>query len=118
VQLNTYANEPQGAGNGRLINLPAGFDALAAHDWTIRWSLTRIDYLVDGALLASTDTHVPQGPMQINVIAWGPAADWSAAYSASLQPVRSADQNQTFTAILSSAAVTPSSPAILIVDGP
>jgi Glycosyl hydrolases family 16/Repeat of unknown function (DUF5648) len=116
VQVNTYANEPLGAGNGALGNLPAGFDALAAHDWTIRWSLTRIDYLVDGTLLASTHTHVPQGPMQINVIAWGPAADWSAAYSASLQPVRSADQNQTFTAILSSVTVTSSDSSILPDD--
>jgi hypothetical protein len=52
VQLNRYANEPLGAGNGDLVNLPAGFDVLAPHDWTIRWALNRIDYLVDGALLA------------------------------------------------------------------
>ena len=109
VQVNTYANEPLGAGNGALINLPAGFDPLAAHDWTIRWSLNRVDYLVDGTLLTSTNTHVPQGPLQANVIAWGPAVDWSAAYSDSLKPVSRADQNQTFTALLRSVSVTSSS---------
>ena len=116
VQVNNYSNEPLGAGNGALINLPAGFDALAVHDWTIRWSLQRVDYLLDGTLLASADTHVPQGPMQVNVIAWAPAADWGAAYSPLLQPVRGAEQNQTFTAVLSTVTVSSSSPAIAPFD--
>jgi hypothetical protein len=106
VQLNRYANEPLGAGNGVLVNLPAGFNPLAPHDWTIRWSLTRIDYLVDGVLLFSTTTHVPQGFMQVNEDAWAPASDWSTAYSPLLQPASSAAQNQSFVALLTSVSVT------------
>jgi hypothetical protein len=103
VQVNRYANEPLGAGNGGLVALPAGFDPLAAHNCTIHWSLGEIDYLVDGVLLSSSTTHIPQGPMQVDEIAWGPASDWAAAYSASLQPVSSAAQNQSFVALLRSA---------------
>lgn len=106
VELNRYANEPLGAGHGGLVNLPIGFDPLAAHQWTILWSLNRIDYLVDGTLLLSSTDHVPQGAMQANEIAWGPASDWAAAYNASLQPVNSAQQNQAFVALLSNVTVS------------
>jgi hypothetical protein len=110
VQLNRYANEALGAGNGGLVNLPSGFDPLVAHNWTIRWSLGRIDYLVDSILLGSATDHVPQGPMQVNEIAWGPDTNWSAAYSASLQPVGSAALNQSFIAQLESVKVTDTVP--------
>ncbi|MCC6341483.1 MAG: family 16 glycosylhydrolase [Bryobacterales bacterium] len=100
VQLNRYANEGLGAGHGGMVTLPAGFDPLAMHDWTIVWSLTRIDYLVDGTPLASVFDHIPQGPMQANENAWAPDAGWAAAYSASLQPVKSAAENRRFVALL------------------
>jgi hypothetical protein len=106
VELNRYAGEPLGAGNGALFNLPSGFNPLAAHQWTILWSLSQIDYLVDGTLLFSTNTHVPQGPMEVNEIAWGPASDWAAAYSSSLQVANSPDQNQSFTAHLTDVTVS------------
>lgn len=106
VQLNRYSNEPLGAGHGGLVSLPAGFDPLAVHEWTIRWSLSRIDYLVDGVLLGSSTTFVPRGPMQVNEIAWGPGPEWSAAYSPALQPVTQKLQNQAFTAHLMSVTVS------------
>lgn len=56
----------------------------------LRWSLSRIEYLVDGTLLAAVTDHVPQGPMQVDQIAWGPGMEWAAAFDASLQPVGSA----------------------------
>ena len=111
VQLNRFADEPLGAGHGGLVNLPAKFDPLAAHDWTIRWSRTRVDYLVDGTLLGSATTVIPQGPMQVNEIAWGPEKDWAAAYSASLQPVPTQSQAQVNTAYLTSVIVAETSAA-------
>ena len=98
VQVNRYANEPLGAGHGGLVALPAGFDPLAAHDWTVRWSLSQVDYYVDGLLLASSTTFVPQGAMTMNVNAWGPDTQWTQAYSASLQPVVTAQQNSRYVA--------------------
>jgi len=106
LQTNRYANEPLGAGNGVVVNLPAAFDPLAFHDWTIRWTLNRLDYLVDGVLLFSTTTHVPQGPMQANIIAWAPSIEWAAAYYASLQPVGAVTSNQSFLAQVDSVNVT------------
>ena len=106
VQHNRYAAEPFGAGNGGLVNLPAGFDPLAVHDWTIRWSFSRIEYLVDGQLLYTATTKIPQGPMNATVIAWGPASGWPTAYDPSLQPVGSPAQNQSFVALLKSIVVS------------
>ena len=106
VELNRYANEPLGAGHGAMVALPTGFNPLAVHDWTIRWSLNSIEYLVDGTLLSVQTTNVPQGPMEVNEIAWGPATDWPAAYDASLQPVASPGQNQTYTALLTGVTVS------------
>jgi hypothetical protein len=105
VQLNRYANEPSGAGNPMTVNLPPGFDPLAAHDWTIRWSRQQIDYLLDGSVLWSTTTHVPQGPMAANIIAWAPDGEWVDAYSPVLQAAATTAQNQTFTAHVRSVTV-------------
>ncbi len=108
VELNRYAAEPLGAGHGAMVALPAGFDPLAAHNWTVLWSLNSIEYLVDGTLLSVQTTNVPQGPMEANEIAWGPASDWAAAYSPLLQPVSSAGENQTYTALLTDVTVSAS----------
>jgi hypothetical protein len=105
VQLNRYANEPLGPGHGGLVDLPPGFDPLATHDWTIRWSRSRIDYLVDGVLLGSETTFIPQAPMHVNMIAWGPGTEWPAAYDPSLQPVSTAAENQSFVAFVRSVEV-------------
>ena len=106
VQLNRYAAEALGAGNGGLVNLPNNFDPLAAHTWKIRWSLTAIDYYVDNTLLGSAKDHIAQGAMQANEIAWAPASDWQAAFNAALQPVNTAGQNQQYVASISNVTVT------------
>ena len=106
MELNRYANEPAGAGHGIAVNLPSGFDPLAAHEWTIRWSLAEIGYYVDGALLYTATTYVPQGPMHVEIEAWSPDTAWLAAYSPSILPVSSSAQNKTFTALVMFVTVT------------
>lgn len=106
VNLNWYANEPLGAGHGGLFPLPSGFDPLAVHDWTIRWSPARIDWSVDGTLLSSVSTAVPQGAMAANIIAWGPNTDWPEAYNGALKPASSAQQNSRFVAYVKSINVS------------
>lgn len=100
VQLNRYAAEPLGAGHGPITNLPAGFDPLAYHEWKIRWGTSRLTYYVDNIELFSTTTFVPQRPMHADMIAWGPASDWTAAYDASLQPTNNQNANQSFYALV------------------
>jgi glycosyl hydrolase family 16 len=100
VQLNRYAAEPLGAGHGPIVNLSAGFDPLAYHEWKIRWGASRLTYYVDNVELFSTTTFVPQRPMHADMIAWGPASDWSAAYDASLQPTNNQNANQRFYALV------------------
>lgn len=112
VELNWYAGQPLGVGNGGLFNLPIGFNPLARHEWTIRWSLKAIEFYVDGTLLLSVDTNVPHGPMNVNEIAWGPDTTWPAAYDASLQPVNSAGQNEAYTALLTGVTVAESSKSL------
>lgn len=106
VQLNRYAAEPLGAGQGPVVYLPASFDPLAYHEWKIVWGQGRAIYLVDGMTLFSATDHVPQRPMQANVIAWGPAPEWPDAYDASLQPVSSAGLDQSFVARIDYVSVT------------
>ncbi len=100
VQLNRYAAEPLGAGHGPVVDLPAGFDPLAYHEWKIRWGTSRLTFYLDAVALFSTTTFVPQRPMHADMIVWGPASDWSAAYDPSLQPVASQGANQSFVALI------------------
>lgn len=106
VQLNRYAADPLGAGNGQLVDLPSGFAPTGFHEWKIRWGLDRVTYSVDGTELLSVTTHVPHGNMWANIIAWGPAEDWPGAFHASLQPI-AMDQQQHFTALVDYVAVAP-----------
>lgn len=101
VQLNRYKQEPLGAGQGPIVNLPAGFDPLAYHDWKIRWSQSRVTYYLDDTeLFSASDNHVPVRPMQATMVAWGPDGGWPDAYHVSLQPVSSQANNQTFIALV------------------
>lgn len=90
----------------------AGFDPLVFHEWKIRWGLGKITYFVDGIELFSATSFIPQGPMRANIIAWGPASDWSDAYDSSLQPAAVAGENQRFAAFVDwvSVAAVPSAP--------
>lgn len=106
VQLNRYAAEPLGAGQGPVVNLPATFDPLAYHVWKIVWGQGTATYLVDGMTLFSAADHIPQRPMQANVIAWGPAPEWPDAYHPSLQPTSSAALDQSFVARIDYVSVT------------
>ncbi len=105
VQLNRYAAEPLGAGQGPIVPLPAGFDALADHDWKIVWGLGKVSYSVDGTVLSSATTVIPQGAMQANVIVWGPAPEWPDGYHPSLQPAPIKDADQRFGALIDSMSV-------------
>lgn len=106
VQLNRYAAEPLGAGHGEVVDLPAGFDPLAYHEWKIRWGTSRLTYYLDSVALFSTTTFVPQRPMHADMIVWGPASDWSAAHDPSLEPVANQGANQSFVALIDRFTVT------------
>lgn len=118
VQLNRYADEPLGAGHGPVVSLPGSFDALASHDWRVRWESNQVTYSVDGTVLFTATDFIPRGAMQANIIAWAPGIDWPDAYSAALQPVGSLGNDQRFVALVDSVSVTavpePSSWAMML----
>ena len=109
VELNRFTNGSPDTGDGGLTNLPFGFDPLIAHDWTINWSASQINYLVDSVLLASVTTRIPQSALRANELVFGPSTNWPAAYSPTLQPVTSANQDQSFIALLTSVTISDSS---------
>ncbi len=102
VELNRFTAGSPDTGDGGLFDLPSGFDPLAAHSWTIDWSLNQIGYMVDGILLNTVDTRIPQSPLRANILGFAPNSNWGAAYNGSLQPAASALNNQAFTALVTS----------------
>ena len=117
LQVNRYAGEPLGAGNGSVLDLPAGFDTLAQHDYRMLWQWDRIVFSVDGRVLMTATDHIPHGPMQTNLIAWAPGPEWALAYSGQLKPVDDPLLNTRYVALVNSVAVT-AIPVIAAVPEP
>jgi hypothetical protein len=110
VELNRFTAGSPDTGDGGLVDLPDGFDPLAAHSWTIEWSLSQISYLVDGTLLASVDTRIPQSELQANILGFAPNSNWGTAYNSALQPAGSAQDNSVFTALVTSVDISETTP--------
>jgi beta-glucanase (GH16 family) len=104
VQLTTWndwdeAHPTYGDGihHWSVSSIVAGLDMKLFHTWTIRWLPGRVEWLVDGVLVATSTKALPdlQAPMRLNF--WAPASSWTEAYDASLKSVANKRQAQTWT---------------------
>lgn len=75
----------------------AGLNLTDFNTVTIRWLPDRVDWLVNGALVASESGVLPDAATPIRMNFWPPDASWAAAYDAGLQPANSAAANVSFT---------------------
>ncbi len=90
---------PASGGAGATINtapISAGFDLTDFHDYRIDWLPNRVDYFIDGTLVRSETSVVPDDPMKSHFNIWAPSSDFAAAYNGSLQPTAVQANNQTY----------------------
>lgn len=71
-----------------------GLDVYEFHVYRFRWHANRIEWFVDGNLIRTAKTAVPDAPSPIRFNLWAAAEGWTLAYSADLQPAKTADANQ------------------------
>jgi beta-glucanase (GH16 family) len=62
----------------------------------IRWLTDRVEWLVNGVLIRTAMTAVPDARTNVRLNFWAPASGWTDAYSNKLVPAKNARQNQTY----------------------
>jgi beta-glucanase (GH16 family) len=92
VQTNIYGNEPLGVGHVKFIPYRTGA-MTDFHDYEIKWTPTRVAWLIDGKLVRTTTANIPAGPMQLYLNLWAPDPAWPGGYSPAIQPARSHTEN-------------------------
>jgi Ca2+-binding RTX toxin-like protein len=93
IQTNIYHNEP--LGEGHPLSYPVTGSLTDYHIYRIEWLPNEVRWLVDGVLVRTETQLVPDKAMAMHLNIWGPPASWPTG-SASLKPVGSASQDQTF----------------------
>ena len=74
--------------------LVAGLNLKRFNTFLIRWLPDRVEWLVNGRLVRTAQTAVPQGEMKICLNFWAPESSWAEAFSPALVPAQTARQNR------------------------
>jgi beta-glucanase (GH16 family) len=93
IQTNIYHNEP--LGNGHPISYPITGSLSDYHTYRIEWLPSMVRWLVDGQVVRTETTLVPDKAMAMHFNIWGPPSSWPTGDS-SLQAAASQGQNKTF----------------------
>lgn len=70
-----------------MISNPSGFDVTQFHNYRTDWTPTSVKYYIDGALVRTESSVIPDDPMRAHINFWAPDNTFAAAYNASLAPV-------------------------------
>lgn len=81
--------------NSQSANVP-GMDLSQFNKIIIRWLPGRVEWIVNGQLIRTATTAVPDEKTNIRLNFWAPASGWTDAYSNKLVFAKNARQNQTF----------------------
>lgn len=73
-------------GSPVVISNPAGFDVTQFHNYQTDWTPTSVKYYIDGTLVRTETSVVPDDPMRAHVNFWAPDSTFAAAYNPSLAP--------------------------------
>jgi hypothetical protein len=73
-------------GSPVVISNPPGFDVTQFHDYRTDWTPSSVKYYIDGTLVRTETTVVPDDPMRAHVNFWAPDSTFAAAYNAGLTP--------------------------------
>jgi hypothetical protein len=99
LSVNTYADQPLGAGSGQNVQLPQGDSVTQWNTYQMVWTANQITWYVDGEQVAMTTSNVPTGSMPLYLNFWVPddgPNGWPYAYNAELQPVNTASADTTY----------------------
>jgi len=78
-------------------NVPvAGLDYSQFNTFTIRWLPNEVDWYVNGTLIHTATTAVPQQAMNLCLNFWVPGKGWGEAFSPYLLPTKTAAGNQVY----------------------
>ena len=99
VQTNIYGNEPLGVGHVEFIPYRSG-SMTKFHDYEIKWTQKSVSWLIDGQPVRTVTSNIPVGPMRYYLNLWAPDPAWPGGYSAAIQPVRTAGENETVGSLL------------------
>jgi beta-glucanase (GH16 family) len=99
VQTNMYGNEPLGVGHVEFVPYRNG-SMTEFHDYEIKWTPKSVSWLIDGQLVRTVTSNIPIGPMRYYLNLWAPDPAWPGGYSAAIQPVRTASENETVGSLL------------------
>lgn len=69
-----------------VISNPAGFDVTQFHNYQTDWTPTSVKYYIDGALVRTETSVVPDDPMRAHFNFWAPDNTFAAAYNPALNP--------------------------------
>ena len=99
LSVNTYADQPLGAGNPQTVSLPSGDSLTQLNTYQMVWTAGQITWYVNGEQVAETTSNVPTGSMPLYLNFWVPdggSTGWQYAYNAALQPVSTAAADTTY----------------------
>ena len=94
IQTNVYANEPLGAGHPQFN--PISSDLTKDHIYRVEWLKNSVRWIVDGQLVRQETDHIPQQPMALHLNIWAPGAEWTEAFSGTLNPVTTPNANKAY----------------------
>lgn len=83
-----------GSGGSSAFVAPAGLDLTAFNDYRIDWNKNSVNYFVNGDLVRSETTVVPDDPMSIRANIWVPDSGFTDAHDASLLTDATAGANR------------------------
>ncbi len=87
---------PGSGGTPQFINNPSGFDITQFHDYRTDWTPSSVKYYIDGTLVRTESSVVPDDPMRAHVNFWVPDAGFVDAYDGTFLAAATAGANTNF----------------------
>jgi len=103
VHTNVYDSMPLGVGYPDSTQITTAITDY--HVYTVIWQTNQISWYVDGTLIRSTTSVVPDSSMHFHINMWAPAQEWPSAYNVALQPVSLLSANQVYSLLVDSVRV-------------
>ncbi|CAH1656304.1 Beta-glucanase (GH16 family) [Hyphomicrobiales bacterium] len=103
AQTNPYHNEDLSEGHPKDHDLPGGQGIY--HDYRIEWYKGVVIWKIDGTIVRTETSIVPEKPMNLHFNIWGAPSDWVGVGDSSLTATRDPNQNRTFYASVDSVQV-------------